>query len=338
MKKRTIATGLVTLLSIVTLAACSKTNQNSKIATMKGDTITVADFYNEVKNSTASKQAVLSLLVSKVFEKQYGDKVSDKEVTKAYNEAAKYYGDSFSSALASRGYTKEDYKKQIRSEKLIEYAVKEEAKKEITDASYKSAYKDYKPEVTAQVIQLDSEDKAKSVLEEAKADGADFAKIAKDNTKGDKTEYSFDSGSTNLPSQVLSAALNLDKDGVSDVIKASDSTTYKPVYYIVKITKKIDKNADWKAYKKRLKEIIVSQKLNDSNFRNAVIGKAFKKANVKIKDKAFSEILSQYAAASGSGSSGSTTTTTAASSAATTAADDQTTAAETTAAETTAAE
>ena len=30
MKKRTIATGLVTLLSIVTLAACSKTNQNSK--------------------------------------------------------------------------------------------------------------------------------------------------------------------------------------------------------------------------------------------------------------------------------------------------------------------
>ena len=170
--------------------------------------------------------------------------------------------------------------------------------------------------------------KAKSVLEEAKADGADFAKIAKDNTKGDKTEYSFDSGSTNLPSQVLSAALNLDKDGVSDVIKASDSTTYKPVYYIVKITKKTDKNADWKAYKKRLKEIIVSQKLNDSNFRNAVIGKAFKKANVKIKDKAFSEILSQYAAASGSGSSGSTTTTTAASSAATTAADDQTTAAE----------
>ena len=329
MKKRTIATGLVTLLSIVTLAACSKTNQNSKIATMKGDTITVADFYNEVKNSTASKQAVLSLLVSKVFEKQYGDKVSDKEVTKAYNEAAKYYGDSFSSALASRGYTKEDYKKQIRSEKLIEYAVKEE----ITDASYKSAYKDYKPEVTAQVIQLDSEDKAKSVLEEAKADGADFAKIAKDNTKGDKTEYSFDSGSTNLPSQVLSAALNLDKDGVSDVIKASDSTTYKPVYYIVKITKKTDKNADWKAYKKRLKEIIVSQKLNDSNFRNAVIGKAFKKANVKIKDKAFSEILSQYAAASGSGSSGSTTTTTAASSAATTATDDQTTAAETTAAE-----
>ena len=308
MKKRTIATGLVTLLSIVTLAACSKTNQNSKIATMKGDTITVADFYNEVKNSTASKQAVLSLLVSKVFEKQYGDKVSDKEVTKAYNEAAKYYGDSFSSALASRGYTKE------------------EAKKEIPDASYKSAYKDYKPEVTAQVIQLDSEDKAKSVLEEAKADGADFAKIAKDNTKGDKTEYSFDSGSTNLPSQVLSAALNLDKDGVSDVIKASDSTTYKPVYYIVKITKKTDKNADWKAYKKRLKEIIVSQKLNDSNFRNAVIGKAFKKANVKIKDKAFSEILSQYAAASGSGSSGSTTTATAATSAATTAA--ETTAAE----------
>ncbi|MGT2924461.1 peptidylprolyl isomerase PrsA [Streptococcus caviae] len=331
MKKRTIVTGLVTLLSVVTLAACSKTSQNSKIITMKGDTITVSDFYNEVKESTASKQAVLSLIVSKVFEKQYGDKVSDKEVTKAYNEAVKYYGDSFSSILASRGYTKETYKKQIRSEKLLEYAVKEEAKKELTDASYKAAYQDYKPEVTAQVIQLDDESKAKSVLEDAKADGADFAKIAKDNTKGDKTEYTFDSGSTDLPSQVMTAALALDKDGVSDVITTTDSSTYKPVYYIVKVTKKENKNADWKAYKKRLKEIIINQKLTDTNFRNAVIGKAFKKANVKVKDKAFSDILSQYATASDS--SASTTTTAASSDDATTAAADQTTDAETTASE-----
>lgn len=333
MKKRTIVTGLVTLLSVVTLAACSKTTQNSKIITMKGDTITVSDFYNEVKESTASKQAVLSLVVSKVFEKQYGDKVSDKEVTKAYNQAVKYYGDSFSSILASRGYTKESYKKQIRSEKLLEYAVKEEAKKDLTDANYKAAYEDYKPEVTAQVIQLDDENKAKSVLEDAKADDADFAKIAKDNTKGDKTEYTFDSGSTDLPSQVMTAALALDKDGVSDVITTADSSTYKPVYYIVKVTKKENKNADWKAYKKRLKEIIINQKLADTNFRNAVIGKAFKKANVKVKDKAFSEILSQYAAAGEGDSSASTTTTAASSGDATTAADDQTTNAETTAAE-----
>ena len=331
MKKRMIVTGLVTLLSVVTLAACSKTTQNSKIITMKGDTITVADFYNEVKESTASKQAVLSLVVSKVFEKQYGDKVSDKEVTKAYNNAVKYYGDSFSSILASRGYTKETYKKQIRSEKLLEYAVKEEAKKDLTDANYKAAYKDYKPEVTAQVIQLDDENKAKSVLEEAKADGADFAKIAKDNTKGDKTDYTFDSGSTVLPNQVLTAALALDKDGVSDVITTADSSTYKPVYYIVKVIKKEDKNADWKAYKKRLKEIIVNQKLIDTDFRNAVIGKAFKKANVKVKDRAFSEILSQYAAAGNS--SDSKATTTAASDDTTTAAADQTSAAETTSAE-----
>ena len=331
MKKRTIVTGLVTLLSVVTLAACSKTTQNSKIITMKGDTITVADFYNEVKESTASKQAVLSLVVSKVFEKQYGEKVSDKEVTKAYNNAVKYYGDSFSSILASRGYTKETYKKQIRSEKLLEYAVKEEAKKDLTDANYKAAYKDYKPEVTAQVIQLDDENKAKSVLEEAKADGADFAKIAKDNTKGDKTDYTFDSGSTDLPNQVLTAALALDKDGVSDVITTADSSAYKPVYYIVKVIKKEDKNADWKAYKKRLKEIIVNQKLTDTDFRNAVIGKAFKKANVKVKDRAFSEILSQYAAAGNS--SDSKATTTAASDDTTTAAADQTSAAETTSAE-----
>lgn len=63
---------------------------------------------------------------------------------------------------------------------LVEYAVKEAAKKELTEANYKEAYKNYTPETSVQVIKLDAEDKAKSVLKDVKADGADFAKIAKE--------------------------------------------------------------------------------------------------------------------------------------------------------------
>ena len=329
MKKRRILTGVVTLMSVVTLAACSQNSSDTKIVTMKGDTITVGDFYDKVKSSSASKQALLSMIIQQVFEKAYGDKVTDKEVADAYNKAAEYYGDSFETVLSQQGYTKDDYKAQIRSQKLVEYAVKKEAEKNITTTDYKNAYKSYTPEITAQVIQLDSEDTAKSVLSEVKADGADFAKIAKEKTKGSKTEYTFDSGSTDLPTDVRTAALALDKNGISDVISTTDSTGTQTAYYIVKVTKKSDKNADWKAYKSRLKEIIVASRTSDSNFQNKVIGNELKKANVKIKDKTFSDILATFTAAADSSST--TTTTTAAAADTTTA--NQTTAAETTSAE-----
>ena len=70
MKKQSkIVTGLVTLASVVTLAACSSSNaSNSNIVTMKGDTITVSDFYKDVKSSTAAQQSMLNLIMAKVFE------------------------------------------------------------------------------------------------------------------------------------------------------------------------------------------------------------------------------------------------------------------------------
>ena len=49
MKKKFLA-GAITLLSVVTLAACSQAG-GKDIITMKGSTITVSDFYNKVKNN-----------------------------------------------------------------------------------------------------------------------------------------------------------------------------------------------------------------------------------------------------------------------------------------------
>jgi len=49
MKKKLVA-GAVTLLSVVTLAACAN-GTNKDIVTMKGDTITVSDFYDEIKTN-----------------------------------------------------------------------------------------------------------------------------------------------------------------------------------------------------------------------------------------------------------------------------------------------
>ena len=75
MKKKLVA-GAVTLLSVVTLAACAN-GTNKDIVTMKGDTITVSDFYNEIKTSgqiwmiesrmkEVLKQFLISIMKSKL--------------------------------------------------------------------------------------------------------------------------------------------------------------------------------------------------------------------------------------------------------------------------------
>ena len=287
----------------VTYLATNNNSETKALVTMKGNTI--SDFYSAAKSSKSSQQTMLNLILSRVFEDQYGSKVSDKEVTEAYNKTASSYGSSFSSALQAAGLTTDTYKQQIRTSMLVEYAVKEAAKDKLTTKNYKEAYKDYTPDTTATVIALSNEDKANSVHDQATADGADFDKIAKENTIAKKTEYTFDSADTKLPTDVMDAAFKQNEGSVSDVIKVMNSSTYSYTYYIVKTTKKTDKNSDWKTYKKRLKKAIMAKYQNDTNFQNQVIAKALDKANVKIKDNTFASILSQYATSSSSSSSAS---------------------------------
>lgn len=296
MKKRFFATGLLTLMSVVTLAACSSNGGDAKkLVTMKGDTITVADFYEQVKTTSAAKQSMLTLVLNKVLEEQYGKKVSKEDVAKAYNEMAEQYGDSFKNALQSAGMTEETYKQQIRTEKLLEAAVTQAAEAELSDDVYKQAYDTYQPEMSAQVMVFESEDEAKATLEKAKAEGADFAALAKEHSKSEKVDYTFDSSAVELPADVKTAAFALSQDGLSEVITVLDTKNYTNNYYVVKATQKTEKDANWKTYKKALKKAIIAQKKADANFINSVVGKALDKANVKIVDPTFSDILAQYA-------------------------------------------
>ena len=105
MKKKIVA-GAVTLLSVAVLAACGKTSGSDKdIITMKGDTITVSEFYDKVKSNPSAQQVLLNLTIKEVFEKQYGKKVTDKEVEEAYEKSSKAYGDNFARVLAQAGLT-----------------------------------------------------------------------------------------------------------------------------------------------------------------------------------------------------------------------------------------
>ena len=312
MKKKLLA-GAITLLSVATLAACSNSSQGADLISMKGDVITEHQFYEEVKNNPTAQQILLNMTIQKVFEKQYGSEVSDKEVEDAVAEEQKRYGDSYQIVLSRAGMTAESRKAQIRTSKLVEYAVKKAAEAELTDENYKKAYDEYTPEVTAQVIKLDSEDKAKEVLVKAQESGADFAQLAKDNSTDEKTkanggEITFDSASTELPAAVKKAAFALDVDGVSDVITAPGTQAYTSNFYIVKLTKKSEKSANWEDYKEKLQSIILTQKQNDATFVQGVIGKELQAANIKVKDQTFQTIFTQYIQGESSNENNTTTT------------------------------
>ena len=312
MKKKLLA-GAITLLSVATLAACSNSSQGADLISMKGDVITEHQFFEEVKNNPTAQQVLLNMTIQKVFEKQYGSEVSDKDVDDAVAEEQKKYGDSYQTVLARAGMTAESRKQQIRTSKLVEYAVKKAAEAELTDENYKKAYEEYTPEVTAQIIKLDSEDKAKEVLAKAKESGADFAQLAKDNSTDEKTkanggEITFDSASTELPAAVKKAAFALDVDGVSDVITAPGTQAYTSNFYIVKLTKKSEKSANWEDYKEKLQSIILTQKQNDATFVQGVIGKELQAANIKVKDQTFQTIFTQYIQGESSNENNTTTT------------------------------
>ncbi|WP_449456671.1 peptidylprolyl isomerase [Streptococcus suis] len=299
-----ILAGAVTLFAAVTLAACSNA-ADKDIITMKGNTITVSEFYEKMKTNSQAQQVLLSMVISNVFENQYGDKVSAEEVNKEYDKKAEQLGASFNAALSSAGLTKE----QIRTNKLVEYAVKQAAEKELTDENYKAAYDAYTPEVTARVIKLADEAKAKEVLAAAQAAGADFAQLAKDNstdtaTKDNGGEVKFDSTSTTVPTEVQKAVFALDAGQVgASIVSAVDLKTYTTSYYVVKLEAKSEKSAKWEDYKDKLKEIILAQKQSDSSFVATVLKEALQKANVKVKDSAFQNLLSQYVTTEESSSS-----------------------------------
>ena len=298
MKKKFVA-GAVTLLSVVTLAACAKSGSDKDIVTMKGDTITVGDFYDEIKHNQGAQQYLFQMTINKVFEKEYGSKVSDKDVEKKVDEQKKQLGEAFNSYLTQQGLTEETNKQQIRSNLLLEYAVDQAISKELTDEAYKKAFESYTPEVTANVIKVDSEEKANEVLASVKAEGADFAQIAKENstdasTKDKGGEIKFDSGTTTVPTRVKEAASKLDVNGISDVVIDPASQKSAGAYYIVKVTKKEEKGSDWKKYEKRLKEILTADRKNDANFIRSIIAKAMSNANIKVKDDVFKATFNQY--------------------------------------------
>ncbi len=295
MKKNKILLGMVTVLSVATLAACTGGDQD--LVTMKGGKITVDEFFNDIKELDSTKQELVNAIIYKVAMDGYGKDVSNEDVEAEYKTLEDQYGSQLSELLAQQGFTEKTYKEQIK--KYLAYKAMMESHVEITDEALKEAWETFHPEVTASIIYADSEEKIKE-LEGKLKDGEDFVKLAQENpvafAEDNTGEIKFDSESQYIPEEVRDAAFKLKDGEQTEVIKSEEQTMYGPVegFYIVKMIKNQDKGTDMNKYKKELEDIIKNEKLNDPAFTQKVLSDELNKADIKIKDDSLKDILVGY--------------------------------------------
>ena len=287
--------------ALVTLSGCSSSHSASKdIITMKGDTIRVSDLYKEAKQfpSQPTNTLLQNLTFDKIFTKDFGKEVTDKDVSKKVKSIKDQYGSQFSSALQQQGLTEASFTPYMRTQMLEQAAIDHEIKEtQYTDANLKKAWESYHPDVTAYVVSETSKDAATKALDAAKKDDAGKASFEKTNAE---SKVTFNSTSTSVPTEVQTAAFKLKNGEFSDVIESTSSSTGATSYYIVEMVKTSEKGTDMNKYKKELQNVIKTEKEQDTTFVSGVIAKYLKKNNVTVKESAFASLFSQFTQTSSS--------------------------------------
>ena len=265
-----IAVAGATLLSIVTLAACS--HKSDVLVSMKTGDITSEKFFAEIKSNPTVQTLLSNEVISTALEDKYSDKVTSDDVEKEYAKMKEQYGDQFQSALVSAGLNEDTYKAQLRSTLLLDYAVKTAAEQELKDADYEEAFKSYTPTMTVKFVKTKTKDEAKTVVDELKKETAVDTLVAKYGTlsKADQKtgELTFDSTTKDVEPELLSQITPMEVNKVSEPIAITDRKTYETVYYVVKVTKKDAKKESWKDYEAILKDYIINKKASDKNYAN----------------------------------------------------------------------
>lgn len=297
MRKTTkkLALAFASIAAVISLAGCSN---DKTVVSMKGGKITESQFYQKMKKSTAGQSTLQTMIITQALEDQYGDKVSKKKVTKEYNKYKKNYGDQLDTVLASNNMSKSDLKDNIRTNFLTEAALRD--LKKPTQKQLKKQWESYEPKVTVQHILVEKEDTAKSIIKQLN-DGADFNKLVKKYTtdtatKSDNGKLPAFDNTGSLDSAFMTAAFKL-KTG--EYTKTPVKSSYG--YHVIKMIKNPGKG-EMKDHTKDLKDQLYTTWLSDSTVMQKILAKVIKKANVDIKDKDLSNVLSAYVSSSSSSS------------------------------------
>lgn len=282
---------LAGVLMSFTLAACG----SKSVATTNGGKITESAYYSSLKGTSSGKQVLQQMILNKVLEKQYGKKVKDSAVNKDFNKYKKQYGSSFNAVLQQNGMTASQLKDSIRSNLLLQQAVRDNTK--FTDAQLKAQFKSYQPKVTVNQILVSKKSTAETVIKQLKA-GKSFSSLAKKYSTDTATKNkggrisAFDNTNTSLDSNFKKAAFKL-KNG--DYTKTPVKTQYG--YQVIQMVNHPAKGT-YKDHENELKTQLVDKRLADSDTLHSVVSKVLKKGKVTIQDKDLQNVLSDYLSSS----------------------------------------
>ncbi len=289
MNKKKWAVGAAGILMSLSLVACG---QNDKtVVTTNGGKITQEQYYNKMKQTQQGKQELQQMILNKVLEHKYGDKVKKSEVNNQLKQFKSQYGSEFSAMLQQQGMTESQLKGSIRDNLLLKQAVL--AKTSFTDKDLQKQFKSYEPKVTVKAITVKDKDTAQTVISELQ-NGKKFDTLAKKYSTDDTTKNKggllppFDNTSTSVDSKVKKAAFSL-KNGqyTTEPVKTDAG------YEVIEMVKHPSKGS-WKDHKSELKDQLATSRMNNSTTLHNVVSKVLKDGDVHIEDKSLSNILLGY--------------------------------------------
>ncbi|MGM9914614.1 MAG: peptidylprolyl isomerase [Lactobacillus crispatus] len=278
-------------LTLLSLTACSNSNNTEVAQYGNGKKVTQEELYKELKSSPTSKTTFANLLIYKALKEQYGKKLSSQKVADDYNSYKERYGSQFNDFLEQNSYTKASFKRMIEINLLSSIALKSQMKP--TQKQLKSEWKNYQPAITVQHILTTSKETANQVINELN-NGKSFASLAQ--------KYSIDSATSNNGGKLASfnqKNKHLDSTFKNAAYKLKDGEyTKQPVkvtdgYEVIKMINHPAKGT-FEKNKKVLTTEIYNKWASNSTIMKNVISQVLKDQKVSIKDKELKSALDQY--------------------------------------------
>lgn len=267
-----------TALSLL-LGGCGQQSKEDTLIESKAGDVKTEDVMKQIGNEQISKSA-FQLILNKALEKEYGDKVKDKDIDKQIDQQKQQLGgdDKFKQALKQQNIKEDDLRDQLKIQEYQKLLLSDSVKisdKQLKDNTMKASH-----------ILIESDEKSNKKKKQAEDikkqldDGANFSNLAV--KYSDDTESKESGGSLGyivkgqMDKDFDKAAFKLKPDEISDVVK----TNYG--YHIIKA----NKESDFNKHKEELKQTMIQEKIQkDPSLLTNAYEKLLKKYKVKYDDK-----------------------------------------------------
>ncbi len=225
------------------------TNLQNRYEAVYGEEIWGAKTEGTSLEEEAREQVLAELAQVKTMALLAGERevtLDEKEEQRVTAAAAEYFGSLNETEVAALGVDE-----ALIAQMYREYALAGKVYRQIVENVNPEISDDEARTITVLAIRMEDEADAQDVCRKAKEEGADFEALADQYSEDTAISYSFGKGERE--EAIESAAFNLGKDEVSDVIEAQDG------YYILKCISTFDE-----AQTQLNKEKIANQRRNEA--------------------------------------------------------------------------